>query len=191
VASSRSGPDLYRDHPVRLVDPQDPLALLGEFRARRGRMEETSASSPHPRIGFACLWDKVPERTWSYSAWNLRAALRLVTETTDIGVQIPRLPRTVLQAVHTRRRAGRLITTWYYSRLAESYVEHALRRELSRDPAARRCDAVLTIHDLAALPVPFFTYSDISYDSMISATRGVETYASMKLITPSTVARRR
>jgi glycosyltransferase involved in cell wall biosynthesis len=173
------------------IPAQDPLALLEEFHARRGRLEETSTGSPQARIGFACLWDKIPERTWSYSAWNLRAALRLTTETTDLGVQIPRLPRTVLQALHTRRRAGRLITTWYYSRLTESYVEHALQRELSRDPAARRCDAVLTIHDLAALPVPFFTYSDISYDAAISAARGIETYAATKSITPSTVARRR
>jgi glycosyltransferase involved in cell wall biosynthesis len=170
---------------------EDPLALLGEFRARRGRLAEAGPGPPQPRIGFACLWDKAPERTWSYSAWNLRAALRLVTQTTDLGVQIPRLPRTVLQAVHTRRRAGRLITTWYYSRLAEAYVEHALRRELSRAPAARRCDAVLTIHDLAALPLPFVTYSDISYDGAISATGGVKTYAAMKSITPSTVERRR
>jgi len=167
------------------------LVLLKEFRARRGLVEEMNAGSPQPRIGYACFWDKIPESTWSYSAWNLRAALRLVTDMTDLGVQIPRLTRTVLQAIHTRPRAGRPITTWYYSRLTESYIEHALRRELSRNPAARRCDAVLTIHDLAALPIPFFTYSDISYDSAISATRGAEAYAAMKLITPSSVARRR
>jgi glycosyltransferase involved in cell wall biosynthesis len=169
---------------------QDPLALLKEFRARRGRLQETSTGSPQPRIGFACLWDKVPERTWSYSAWNLRAALRLVTDTTDIGVQIPRLPRTILQAVHTRRRAGRLITTWYYSLLAESYIEHALRRELSRNPAARRCDAVLTIHDLAALPVPFFTYSDISWDGLATMIDTDEAAALLSM-TPSSIARRR
>ena len=151
-----------------------------------------STGSPQPRIGFACLWDRIPENTWSRSAWNLRAALQLATDTVDIGVQIPRLPRIALQAIHTRRRAGRLITTWqHYSRLTESYIDHALRRKLSRNPEARRCDAVLTIHDLAILPVPFFIYTDISYDAVISLSGGVEAYAAMRFITPSAVARRR
>jgi glycosyltransferase involved in cell wall biosynthesis len=190
VGGSEPGP--FRGQPIRLVDPQDPLVLLKEFRATRSRIEEMNTGSPPPRIGFACLWDRIPEYTWSHSAWNLRAALRLATDTTDIGVQIPRLSRIVLQALHTRRRAGRLITTWkYYSRLTDYYIEHALRRELSRNPAARRRDAVLTIHDLAVLPVPFFIYTDTSYDAVMSAVGGIEAYADMRFITPSTVARRR
>jgi glycosyltransferase involved in cell wall biosynthesis len=188
--ASRPGQDVFGDHPVRFADPRDPLALLGEFRARRARLQQTATGWAQPRLGFGCLWDKIPERTWSYSAWNVRAALRLATDTTDLGVQIPRLPRTILQALHIRRRAGRLITTWYYSRLAESYVEHALRRELSRIPAARRCDAVLTIHDLAALPVPFFVYTDISWDGL-AAMIGTDGSAELLSMTPSSVARRR
>jgi glycosyltransferase involved in cell wall biosynthesis len=167
------------------------LALLKEFRATHDRMHEMATGLPQPRIGFACMWDKIPESTWSRSAWNLRAALRLTADTTDIGVAIPRLQRTILQAIHTRLRSGRLASTWYYSRLTESYIEHALRRELSRNPAARGCDAVVTIHDVAVLPVPYFTYSDVSYDAVIAAAGGVDAYAAMKSMTPSTVARRR
>jgi glycosyltransferase involved in cell wall biosynthesis len=190
MEARRPGQNVSGDHPVRFADLQDPLALLEEFRTRHGPMRETATGLAQPRIGFGCLWDKIPERTWSYSAWNLRAALRLTTDTTDIGMQIPRVPRTILQAVHTRRRAGRLITTWYYSRLAESYVEHVLRRELARTPPARRCDAVLTIHDLAALPVPFFVYTDISWDGL-AAMIGTDESAELLSITPSAVARRR
>jgi len=189
VTSSRPWRGASGDDPARLVGPQDPLALLKEFRATRGRMQEMATGSPQPRIGFACKWDKVPESTWSRSAWNLRAALRLAAETTDIGVPIPRLQRAILQAIHTRPRSGRLASTWYYSRLTDSYIEHALRRELSRNPAARGCDAVLTIHDLAVLPVPYFTYSDVSYDAVVPAAGGVDAYAAMKSMTPSTVAR--
>ncbi len=189
MTSSRPWRGASGDDPARLVGPQDPLALLKEFRATRGRMQEMATGSPQPRIGFACKWDKVPESTWSRSAWNLRAALRLAAETTDIGVPIPRLQRAILQAIHTRPRSGRLASTWYYSRLTDSYIEHALRRELSRNPAARGCDAVLTIHDLAVLPVPYFTYSDVSYDAVVPAAGGVDAYAAMKSMTPSTVAR--
>lgn len=191
MAASRPRPGVSRDHPARLLDPQDPLASLKEFRATRARMKEMAAGSPQPRIGYACMWERVPERTWSYSAWNLRAALRLAADTTDIGVQIPRLPRTILRAVHARHRAGRLTTTWEFSRLTDAYIEHALRRELSRNPAARRCDAVLTIHDLAALPIPFFTYSDISWDAFAEMTGGTDASAALLSMTPSSLARRR
>jgi glycosyltransferase involved in cell wall biosynthesis len=191
VTSSRPWRGASEDYPVGLVGPQDPLTLLKEFRATRGRMQEMATGSPQPRIGFACMWDKIPESTWSSSAWNLRAALRLAAETTDIGVPIPRLPRTILQAIYTRPRSGRLTSTWYYSRLTDAYIEHALRRELSRNPAARGCDAVLTIHDLAVLPVPFFTYSDVSYDAVIHAAGGGGVFAAIKSMTPATVARRR
>jgi glycosyltransferase involved in cell wall biosynthesis len=186
MAASHPWQGVSRDHPV-----QDPLASLKEFRATRGRMQEMATGSPQPRIGYACMWEEIPERTFSYSAWNLRAALRLVTDTTDIGVQIPRLPRTILRAIHARRRAGRLTTTWNYSRLTDAYIAHALRRELSRNPAARRCDAVLTIHDLAALPVPFFTFTDITWDAFAAMVGGADAAAAHLSMTPSSVARRR
>ena len=192
MAASRPWQGVSRDHPARLLDPQDPLALLKEFRATRARMKEMAAGSPQPRIGYACMWEQVPERTWSYSAWNLRAALRLAADTTDIGVQIPRLPRTILRAVHARHRAGRLTTTWEFSRLTDAYIEHALRRELSRNPAARRCDAVLTIQ---ATSPPCLSHSsritDISWDTFAEMTGGADASAALLSMTPSSIARRR
>ncbi len=188
--AGRRWQDVFIDHPVRLGDPPDPLVSLKEFRATLGRTQEIATGSPRAHIGFACLWDKIPELTWSTSAWNLRAALRRATDTTDIGVEIPRLTRDILRAVHARRRAGRLTTTWYYSRLTESYVEHALRRGLSQKPGARRCDAVLTIHDLAALPVPYFTYSDITWDGFAEMTGGAEAGALLLSMSSSAFARR-
>ena len=149
------------------------------------------AESARPRIGFACLWEPIPESTWSGSAWNLRAALRPIADTADIGVQIPRLSRTVLKAIHTRYRSGRLTTTWSYSRLTDAYNVRTLRREFTRNPVARHCDAVLMIDDLAVLNVPFFVYYDSSWDALISANESADAYAALRLITPSTMARRR
>src|SRR6201986_53437 len=98
----------FSDRPVH-----DPLASLKEFRATRDRMQDMG--SPQPRIGYACLWEEPPERSWSYSAWDLREGLRLVTDTIDIGVRIPRPQRTILRAIHVRRRSGRLTSNWGYS----------------------------------------------------------------------------
>ena len=155
-----------------------------------GSTNSMSTGLARSRIGFACQWEQVPEQTWSYTSWNLREALRSVAETTDIGLQIPRLQRTALKAIHTRYH-GRLTTTWSYSPLTEAYIGRVLRRELIRNPAARRCDSVLMMQELAAIPVPFFIYSDISCDAAISAMGGPDTYAAMKMITPSTLARLR
>jgi len=117
--------------------------------------------------------------------------LRLIADTTDVGVQIPRLSRLALKAMHTRYRDGRLTTTWSYSRLTDAYNMRALHREFVRKPAARNCDAVVVIDDLAALSVPFFTYYDSSWDALISANDSAEAYAALRLIKPSTMARRR
>jgi glycosyltransferase involved in cell wall biosynthesis len=155
------------------------------------RADGAITGSARPRIGYACLWEQVPERTWSYSAWNLRSALRRIADTTDIGVQIPPVSRLALKAIHTKYRGGRLTTSWSYSRLTDAYNMRALRREFARNPAARNCDAVLMIDDLAALSVPFFVYYDSSWDALISANDSAEAYAALRLITPSTMARRR
>jgi glycosyltransferase involved in cell wall biosynthesis len=187
--ASRPWHGVDRGHPA-----QDPLASLEEFRARRASMQETASGSPRPRIGFACLWEEIQERSWSYSAWNLRAALRLATDTTDIGVQIPHLTRTILRVIHARRRAGRMTTTWTYSRLTDAYISYALRHELSRNPAARRCDAVLTAFfqgDLAVLDVPFFVYTDVTWDAYAAMIGGADVGAALLSMTPSAVARRR
>jgi hypothetical protein len=175
---------------VRPVARQDPLMRLKGVNPVSGPKNGMTAGWPQPRIGFACQWEEIPERTWSYTPWNLREALRSVADTTDVGFQIPRLSRTALKAIHTRYH-GRLTSTWSYSPLTEAYIAHVLRRGLTRDSAARRCDVVLMMYDLAALPVPFFVYSDLSYDAAISATAGADTYAAMKRITPSTLARLR
>jgi hypothetical protein len=140
MTSSLSGPEVYRDHPVRPVARQDPLQRPKGVNRAPGPKNGMSTDWARPRIGFACKWEQIPKQ--SVSPWNLREALRSVTDTIDIGVQVPRLSQTVLKAVHTRYH-GRLTTTWSTSPLTEAYYAGALRRELARNPAARGCDAVL------------------------------------------------
>ena len=179
---------LFVDHPIRPAAARDPLEQFGPNRSQCGRM---TAGSARLQLGFACRWEPVPERTWSGFATNLRAALGLIVDTVDAGVQIPPLSRTALKAVHTRYRGGRLTTSWCYSRLTDAYYTHALQRGLNQKLGARHCDAVLMIDDLAIPPDPFFTYYDSSWDALISSADNADAYAALRLITPSNLARRR
>ena len=177
---------VFRDHPILPVG-QDPLATANSA----ARAEATPPTGQWPRLGFACHWEANPEQTWSGSASNLRAALGQITETADIGVRVPRLSRVALKALHTRYYGGRLTTTWACSGLTDRYMRRCLHRELSRRRALGECDAAIVIEDLAALPVPFFTYYDSSWDLLIAATQSAHVFASLRAISPSTLARRR
>jgi glycosyltransferase involved in cell wall biosynthesis len=176
---------VIKDHPIPSV-PQDPLAAV----AAEGPADGLPATGRRPRVGFACHWDAAPERTWSGSAWNMRAALELKAEVVDIGVAVPPYSRTALKALHTRYYGGRLTTTWVYSRLTDRYMQRALHRELGRGPG-RQCEAAVVIDDLATLPVPYFTYYDSSWDLLLSAVESTKDLASLRAITPSMLTQRR
>jgi glycosyltransferase involved in cell wall biosynthesis len=186
--------DIFIDHPTRPADLVDPLARaespVVEGPVVEGPVVQGTAVAGSPRVGFACRWDEVPERTWSYTPWNLRAALRLVTDTTDVGVQLSCAARTALKAIHVRPIQGRLGTMWTTSHLTDAYYRRLLQRGLS-ETAARRCDAVLTMQDFgAAVPVPYFAYQDITCDASIAATRGgLEAYAALRSMSPSILSR--
>ncbi|GLW23527.1 hypothetical protein Mame01_35700 [Microbispora amethystogenes] len=143
--------------------------------------------SPYPRVGFACLWDEDPRRTWSYTPWNLRAAMRERADLVDLGVEIPKTVRTALRAAHVRPRHGRLATTWKYSRITDEYCRRALLRSLRGSD----CEAVLQIQDIAPLPAPFFLYQDLSYDALLSVHDPDNPHAVLPNISPGMMRRRR
>ena len=120
------------------------------------------------RLGFACVWDPDAPRTWSHTPWNLRAALRALAggpEVVDVGVSLARPARRALQLAHLRRHGGRLVSPWKHSAAFNALAQAVI------DARARRagCDAVLEIQDLATPGVPFFVYSDLSYDVLLGA----------------------
>jgi glycosyltransferase involved in cell wall biosynthesis len=115
------------------------------------------------RIGFACLWDAEPSRTWSRTPWQLRAAMRRQADIVDVGVELSRAMRTSLTAIHLRLRDGRPSSVWEQSRLTDAYCQ----RVIARNAQANGCDAVLEIQDLAPLDVPYFVYQDMSFDALI------------------------
>ncbi len=118
----------------------------------------------HPRIGFACLWNDDEYTTWSYTPWHLRESLRRVGDVVDVGVRLDTLTRTTLKGLHARVRAGRPTSIWRQSRLTDAVCQ----RQISRRAAARGCDAVLEIQDLAPLSLPFFLYQDMSFAALLA-----------------------
>lgn len=115
------------------------------------------------KLGFACSWDPVPEPTWSYTPWNLRAALRSLVDVVDLGVSHPPLVRLGLKAAHARRVDGHWVSMWRHSRGARWYEETVLRKAC-RSSAP---DAVLQIQDLAVLDRPYYLVQDLSYDVLL------------------------
>ena len=188
VTATFSFPGLFIQHPIAPIEGSDPLASFDPDRWQPGGMV---AGSVRPRIGYGCLWEPVPERTESGSAWHLREAMLHMSETVDIGVQLSGLARTTLKAIHTRYRGGRLTTSWCYSQLTDAYVLGALRRGISSNSGDRRIDAVLMIDALTILQEPFFTYYASSWDALISSACSAERYAALRRITPANMQRRR
>ena len=71
------------------------------------------------RVGFACVWEADAPRTWSYTPWELREALRRCSadhEVVDLGIALPSALRRTMQLANLRRRGGRWVTPWEHWR---------------------------------------------------------------------------
>jgi glycosyltransferase involved in cell wall biosynthesis len=173
VRTSRS--EIFIDHPIRPPAIQDPLAVAAEHLSAEGFI---GIGGEH-KIGFAALWDKVPERTWSGSAWNLLQGLRQAARTTDVGIHMSRISLSTFKALHTRYRYGQLRARWTCSRLSDAYFARTLRRAVDNNSRNGGYDAVVTIDTLADPGVPFFVYFDISWDAIIASAESARAYAEL------------
>jgi glycosyltransferase involved in cell wall biosynthesis len=179
---------VFLDHPVGPV-VKDPLS---DVTAPGGRPVTVSPVLGGPRIGYASVWEEVPERTWSGSAWNLREGLRKVSDTVDVGVEFQAMTRSALRAASAKFRNGRLTTTWCYSQSTDAYVSWALRRGLKEKSRDCAVDAVLQVEFLASiLPIPFYSYADCSWDALFASVARPEMYADIMSLSPSSMMRRR
>jgi glycosyltransferase involved in cell wall biosynthesis len=116
------------------------------------------------RLGFACGWENPPQQTWSYTPWNLRAALADRADLVDLGVNFPLPVRVGLKAACARRHRGQWVSMWRHSRPARWYGETVLTRAADRQPV----DVVLEIQDLANFGgLPYLLYQDLSYDVLL------------------------
>lgn len=140
------------------------------------------------RLGFACNWDPRPERTWSYTPWHLRAALRGRVDVVDVGLRLPGAARLVLKAGFIRRRRGQWVTNWKHSRVNDVICQ----RLIDRGVAGAGCDAVLEIQDLAVPKAPFFVLQDLTYDILLRlASEGDGSVPHFPGLTADAIRRRR
>jgi glycosyltransferase involved in cell wall biosynthesis len=117
------------------------------------------------KLGFACVWDRPPEGTWSHTPWNLRQGLRQFCDVPDIDLTFPGLPRKALRLAYARRRNGHFHSLWEFGALAKYINEE----RLSRADQSLEVDAVLQIGDIGATRSPFFIYQDLSYDLLLES----------------------
>jgi len=121
------------------------------------------------KIGFACIWQYPPEKTWSGTPWNLRKALINVPDidVIDIGPEFATKYRGSLfkcfKALYARRKNGKLISKYGSSQLYHLLCRYSLNKKLKFHPV----DVVLEIGDIANVKMPFYLYQDLSYDVLV------------------------
>lgn len=115
------------------------------------------------RLGFACEWDSPPERTWSYTPWRLRSALRRRADVVDLGITWRGPTRTALKILGAYRHEGRWASTWRHRPLTQAWVGRRLRAA----ERVRRPVVTLQIGDLATLGTPYLIYQDLSIDILL------------------------
>jgi len=133
----------------------------------------------------------VPQTTLSGSAWNLRAALRRITDTVDVGIDDQAAVRMALKLVHGHYRDGQFGSSWTNSRLTDAYLARSLRRGTRRAGASGPLDAVLMVNALTTFDQPFFVYYDSSWDALMASAENPARYARMRRLRPATMMARR
>ena len=111
------------------------------------------------RVGFACVWDKVPERSWSGTPWRLRGALERCVDVADLGIRYSAV-QTLLKYTHLTRHGRWRMTTYQWSPLWDKIVQKKLRSSLRK----AQVDVVIEIGDLARLDVPYYLYQDLNFE---------------------------
>lgn len=132
------------------------------------------------KIGFACVWGRVPKETWSHIPWHVRQALAKQTTVSDFGIEYYDRVRTALKYLYVRRRRGHWLTTYQWSPSWDRRVQKRLQRHLLDQPV----DAVIEIGDLAKLDAPYYVYQDLNYEVLeryYDPARGVPGFAGIDM----------
>lgn len=174
---------LYIDHPIPPAEPRDPLAF---FKDRWPQGKAQWDANRRLKIAYAARWETAPERTWSGSATGLLSRLPQVADTIDIGVHFPSSVRQVFRLVNARYRNGEIKSAWNNSRLTNAYMDRVLK---GGSRARGGYDVALTIDSLAALPIPYFIYYDVTWDSLLTTTDTPERYIKHYGVSPARMKR--
>src|SRR5205085_1214328 len=109
-----------------------PRGPLGD--RRRGPHAYAEPGGVMLRLGFACHWDQVRERTWSGTPWRLREALGgdPTIDVVDVAPTIAGPVRRGLRLAGARISEGRVRSHWRHSAAAVNLIEADLERRVRR-----------------------------------------------------------
>jgi glycosyltransferase involved in cell wall biosynthesis len=109
-------------------------------------------------LGFACSWESPRSRTWSGSALRFFQALSDQTSVIDVGLDPPVYLKRAAKLAFARRRNGKWITTWRWSRA----WDHWAANSINRSARIHHCGAVLQVQDLANTDIPYYVWQDLN-----------------------------
>lgn len=119
------------------------------------------------RLGYACVWERSREATWSGTPLRLRMALAAHADVDliDLEPDPARRWRAILRLAGMRPAPGRrgVVSTWRWSRAWAQVTQ----RDVARAERRAGVDAVLQIGDLAITKTPSWAYQDLSYASLL------------------------
>ena len=74
-----------------------------------------NATSPK-RLGLVCVWEKDESATWSGTPYGIRRGLRERFDVVSIDPGLPMAARAAMRLAWMRRRDGRWVSRWKWSR---------------------------------------------------------------------------
>jgi glycosyltransferase involved in cell wall biosynthesis len=116
------------------------------------------------RIGFVCIWDTVPQKTWSGTTWSIFQALRTIpdVEVTELPMSISPFQANLVRLRHVEARASwqkrNVVSSWRYSPLLRNLHESAF----AKATAQFNGDAIFMVGQYGVASVPTFSYQDIT-----------------------------
>ncbi|MCU0427460.1 MAG: glycosyltransferase family 4 protein [Candidatus Kapabacteria bacterium] len=134
-------------------------------------------------LGFACVWDAEPAKTWSGTPSHLLQALESQRQTSVHNVNCALAPshKRLFQALGMGFQGGKRVSRYRflpsYIRAVEKQCEREVRRVQQQQQARRNVqsssiDAMLQIGDIAALQdIPTFTYQDVAVHYLLQSLR--------------------
>ena len=115
------------------------------------------------KIYYLCRWESPKEKTWSGTTYSLFNALKELADVYDIDLHFNLLKKTLLRLTAVRLDEHGINTKNFFSKQISNADEKALNNALKD----KKDGVVLQISMFGQCKLPFYSYIDLSADSLI------------------------